>query len=55
MGNQVAPFHDTRYCFVDTNHEWSGSHQEYDGGKMDGFFLANDNTGRRRRTRCPTR
>jgi len=45
MGNQVAPFHDTRYCFADTNHEWAGSHQEYDSGKMDGFILANDNVG----------
>src|SRR5262249_1268008 len=41
----VSPFHDTRYCFVDTNHEWAGSHTEYDSGKMDGFFLANDQDG----------
>jgi len=41
-GNPVPPFHDTQYCFVDTNHEWSGSHQQYGGGKMDGFFLTND-------------
>jgi phospholipase C len=41
-GKPVSPFHDTRYCFVDTNHEWAGSHVEYDGGKMDGFVLANE-------------
>ncbi len=45
MGVATAPFHDTRYCFVDTNHEWAGSHTEYDGGKMDGFILANENAG----------
>ncbi len=45
MGNMVAPFHDNTYCFVDTNHSWDGSHQEFDNGKMDGFFLANQNNG----------
>ena len=45
MGVSVPPFHDTRYCFVDTNHEWAGTHQEYDGGKMDGFVLANQGWG----------
>jgi phospholipase C len=44
-GMPIAPFHATRYCEVDTNHEWDGSHQEYDDGKMDGFVLANDNSG----------
>jgi phospholipase C len=28
-------------CISDTNHEWAGSHLEYDNGKMDGFFQAN--------------
>ena len=41
MGNPVAPFHDDKYCFVDTNHEWSGVYQQYDSGKMDGFILSN--------------
>src|SRR5262249_55290608 len=45
MGMPVAPFHDQKYCFVDTNHEWAGSHQEYDDGKMDGFILANEGSG----------
>src|SRR5262249_6534292 len=33
--------HAKHLCFLDTNHEWSGSHEEYDDGKMDGFFSAN--------------
>lgn len=41
-GVAVAPFHDTQYCFVDTNHEWGGVHQQVGGGKMDGFFASND-------------
>ncbi|MFO0613910.1 MAG: alkaline phosphatase family protein [Polyangiaceae bacterium] len=45
MMNDVAPFHGTDYCFVDTNHEWDGTHVSYADGKMDGFFLANDNHG----------
>ncbi len=32
-----APHH----CFLDTNHEWSGSHTQYDDGKMDGFVQTN--------------
>jgi phospholipase C len=34
--------HAQHACFYDTNHEWSGSHLEYDDGKMDGWFEAND-------------
>lgn len=41
-GNPVKPFHDTDYCFVDTNHEWNGVHGQYNGGKMDGFYLTNE-------------
>jgi phospholipase C len=38
----AVPFHHLDpYCFGDTNHEWSGSHTEYDGGKNDGFVKAN--------------
>src|SRR6185369_16474655 len=33
--------HAPTLCISDTNHEWAGSHLEYDGGKMDGFFQAN--------------
>jgi len=28
-------------CFLDTNHEWRGSHLQYDDGKMDGFVQTN--------------
>jgi phospholipase C len=44
-GAAVKPYHDTKYCFVDTNHEWAGSHDEYDDGKMDGFVKANEGSG----------
>jgi phospholipase C len=40
-GQPFAPYHDTPNCFVDTNHEWAGSHQQVDGGKMDGFYATN--------------
>jgi phospholipase C len=43
QGNPVAPFRDTQYCFVDTNHEWTGTHEQLNGTKMDGFFKTNDN------------
>ncbi len=33
--------HAKMLCVSDTNHEWAGSHLEYDDGKMDGFFQAN--------------
>ena len=32
------------FCFADTNHGWDGTHQEINGGKMDGFAVANDGT-----------
>lgn len=41
-GVPVAPFHDTQYCVVDVNHEWTGSHEQINAGKMDGFFKTND-------------
>ncbi len=34
--------HAPHLCVLDTNHEWPGTHTEYDDGKMDGFFQAND-------------
>ncbi len=50
-GTPIAWAHRTDYCFDDTNHEWSGSHEEYDDGKNDGFAKANakssDPTGAR--------
>ncbi|HZS39641.1 MAG TPA: alkaline phosphatase family protein [Polyangia bacterium] len=41
-GTMVSRFHDTTYCFFDTNHEWTGSHLEWDNGKNDGFVVANE-------------
>jgi phospholipase C len=34
--------HAPMLCFADTNHEWAGNHVEYDNGKLDGFFQANN-------------
>jgi hypothetical protein len=33
--------HAQHLCLLDTNHEWSGAHLEWDQGKMDGFVQAN--------------
>ncbi|MDB4938616.1 MAG: Acid phosphatase [Labilithrix sp.] len=33
--------HAPHLCFLDTNHEWTGSHLQYDDGKMDGFYESN--------------
>ena len=41
-GNPVAPYHITEHCFVDTNHEWNGVHQQINGTMMDGFYAANE-------------
>jgi len=41
-GTPVPIFHDTSYCFVDTNHEWEGSHVQVNGGKMDGFVVTSE-------------
>jgi phospholipase C len=48
----IRVFHKKHYCEVaDLDHSWTGSHVEYDHGKMDGFTKANvnakDPTGRR--------
>jgi len=41
-GSPRHPYqHAKMLCISDTNHEWDGSHLEYNGGKMDGFFQAN--------------
>jgi phospholipase C len=40
------PFqHGPHRCALDTDHEWSGSHIEYDNGKMDGFYVENNGFG----------
>lgn len=41
-GNPVTIFRDTRMCFVDTNHEWKGSHEQVNVDKMDGFVKTNE-------------
>jgi phospholipase C len=51
-GPNIKPFHATDLCTVaDLNHEWTGTHLEYDGGRMDGFTVQNvdpkDPTGSR--------
>src|SRR3954468_3724449 len=41
-GPAIVPFHKTNYCEVkDLNHSWNGTHQEVNGGAMDGFTAAN--------------
>src|SRR5947208_2727321 len=43
-GPPISPFHQTRYCEVaDLDHSWNGTHNEWDGGAMDGFTTANQN------------
>jgi phospholipase C len=42
LGNVVKRFHNPSYCFGDTNHEWLGSHVQFDGGKNDGFVMTNE-------------
>src|SRR5262245_20371868 len=42
QGMPVAPFHEERYCFVDTAHGWNAVHQQLGGGKMDGFIATNE-------------
>ncbi|HEY8091442.1 MAG TPA: alkaline phosphatase family protein, partial [Polyangiaceae bacterium] len=42
----LFPFvHAPHLCALDTNHEWDGTHLEYDDGKMDGFYQANTGWG----------
>ena len=46
-GNPVSRFHQTNYCFGDTNHGWDGMHVAWNGGGNDGFVEANDPGGER--------
>jgi phospholipase C len=42
---QPEPYmHGSELCFADTDHSWHGSHEEWDNGKNDGFYITN-NTG----------
>ena len=42
QGGTLHPFqHAPRMCSLDTNHEWYGSHVEWDQGALDGFYQSN--------------
>ncbi len=42
----LVPYqHGPHRCFLDTDHEWSGTHVEWDDGKMDGFYFENNGFG----------
>src|ERR1700733_14914961 len=43
----VPQFHLTSNSTASTNHEWGGSHLQYDDGLMDGFVLASNPGGAR--------
>jgi phospholipase C len=41
-GAPIKPFHQKRYCEVDDlDHSWNGTHNERNGGAMDGFTAEN--------------
>jgi phospholipase C len=44
-GTQHPYQHAPRLCTLDTNHEWFGSHMEYDDGALDGFYQENTGWG----------
>ncbi len=41
-GKPVARFHNPALCFRDTNHEWMGSHVQFNSGANDGFVITNE-------------
>jgi phospholipase C len=43
----VNRYHETRYCIVNTAHDWGPVHLQYDNGNMDGFIVTNDPGGER--------
>ncbi|MGZ6093719.1 MAG: phospholipase C [Polyangiales bacterium] len=43
----VKRFHETRYCTVDTAHNWGPVHLQYDEGLMDGFVMTSNPGGAR--------
>ena len=44
-GTVVTRFHLDQYCFDDPDHGWTDTHNEWDGGKMDGFVTVNNLNG----------
>jgi phospholipase C len=41
-GASIPFTHAPHLCTLDTNHEWAGTHVQYDDGKMDGFVETNE-------------
>jgi phospholipase C len=39
-GGRHAPFEFTKLSTTDPPHSWSAVHQQYDGGRMDGFYVS---------------
>jgi phospholipase C len=46
-GAPVAAFRTDEYCVRDPNHNWNGSHEEWNEGANDGFVTVNDPGGER--------
>ncbi len=46
-GKAVPIFHTQEACIADVAHGWTKTHQQIDGGKMDGFVTTNDPNGTR--------
>ncbi len=46
-GAPVPGFHQDRYCTVDTDHSWTGSHLEFNNGQNNGFVTQNNPDGAR--------
>jgi phospholipase C len=45
-GGAAIPWHhESAYCLTDTDHGWSASHTQWNGGKNDGFATTNANAG----------
>jgi phospholipase C len=44
---KVYSFHEERYCVEDVAHSWNASHQQYNGGRNDGFVATNNPDGAR--------
>ena len=44
-GASIPFVHAPHLCTLDTNHEWAGTHTQWDDGKMDGFVETNDGWG----------
>ncbi|MEW5853105.1 MAG: alkaline phosphatase family protein [Myxococcota bacterium] len=47
LGNDVARFHETRYCVEDAPHSWSASHRQWSQGTNEGFVKAAGTDGAR--------